>query len=254
MLSLYSQLKSPAMSFIKLLLTGVSYTSTIIELLISLCIEFIKRITRYISLPKFSFEFICSLMFFIGSIYFTVLCQKYASNRKNENISLPDILHTESLNFSKYYKLTDIPINIYVLLLIFRFNKHIPKFLWMMSLNYFIRALSFSMTTLPKCGKMIDKDNSRSCSMILKDYITFKDTHIGHNNDLLPSGHVSFSAMFAFYANRYGYLSPLHNKILWSVNIINSIFIILTRCHYSIDVLYAYIISYLVYSKMSKII
>lgn len=258
MLSLYSKLKNPISRFSKFLITGVSDIPSIIELLLSLYIKFFyaifKILKRHISLPKLSNELFLSGLIFIGSLYFTVFCQKYSSNRKNGNIPLPDILHTDSLNFSKYYKITDIPINIYVFLLIFVFNKHIPKFLWMMSLNYFLRALSFSMTTLPKCGIMIDKDNNRSCSKILLDYVTLKDTHIGHNNDLLPSGHVTFSSLFVFYANRYEYLSPLHNKILWAINIINSIFIILTRCHYSIDVLYAYVVSYLVYSKLNKII
>lgn len=211
-------------------------------------------IQRYFSLPKLSVELYFSLLFFICSLYFTVMCQKYSSNKRNNNSPLPDILHTRRLNYSKYYKLTDIPINIYVFLLIFSFNRHVPKFLWMMSITYFVRALSFSMTTLPKCGMMVDKDNNRSCSKILLDYVSLKDTHMGHNNDLLPSGHVCFSALFVMYANRYGYLSPLHNKILWSVNILNSIFIILTRCHYSIDVMYAYVISYLVYSKMNILI
>jgi hypothetical protein len=219
-----------------------------------LYLKVLKLLKKYLSLPTLSVELLFSLIAFISSSYFTVICQKYASNKKNRNIPLPDILHVDSLNFSRYYKLTNIVINVYLFLLIFRFNKHIPKFLWMMSMNYFIRALSFSMTILPKCGSMIDKDSTRTCSQILKDYITLKDTHIGHNNDLLPSGHVSFSVIFVLYANKYGYLSHRYNNIFWLINILNSIFIILTRCHYSIDIFYAYVLSYVIYLKMNKII
>ena len=206
------------------------------------------------SLPKPSFELVCSASLFISSVYFTITCQKYSSNKRNGNIPLPDILHTNKLDLSKIYRITDIPINVYIFLLIFRFNKHIPKLFWLMAITYFIRALSFSMTILPKCGKMKDKDNSRSCSQIIKDYITMKDTHIGHNNDLLPSGHVCFSTMFVLYARKYGYISSKTSMIIWFVNIINSVLIILSRCHYSIDVFYAYIITYTIYKHLINFI
>lgn len=213
--------------------------------------SFISKLRSKFSLPPLNRETIVSFLFFLSSVYFTIYCQKYASSRSISNIPLPDFLHIDSLDLSKLYKLTDIPINVYIVLLLFCFNTRLPKFFWMMGLTYFIRSLSFSMTILPKCGKMIDKDNSRSCLQILKDYVTLKDTHIGHNNDLLPSGHVCFSVIFSLYSGRYGYLSRNKSILLWTVNILNSLMIVLTRCHYSIDVFYAYILSYFVYSNLT---
>ena len=214
--------------------------------------DFIRLLRSIISLslPKVSIELTTSFIVFVGSLYFTVLCQKYSNRRRNDNVPLPDILHTPRLDLSSIYKITDIPINVYIFLLVFKFNKHLSKFLWTMSLIYFVRALSFSVTTLPKCGKMKDKDNTRSCSAILRDYITLKDTHIGHNNDLLPSGHVCFSTLFVLYTQKYGYLTPTTNRMVWVVNIVNSILIILSRCHYSIDVFYAYVLTYMFYKLL----
>lgn len=207
-----------------------------------------------LSLPKLSKELVTSSITFIASLYFTVYCQKYSSKKKNSNIPLPDILHIDSLNLSNIYRITDIPINVYIILLLFKYNKHGPKFLWLISATYFLRALSFSMTTLPKCHNINDKDDTKSCFSILKDYITLKDTHIGHNNDLLPSGHVSFATIFILYLQNYERVNNRIATIIWITNILNSILIILSRCHYSIDVFYAYILSYTVYNSMKYII
>lgn len=201
------------------------------------------------SFPVITCELVFSFLCFVCSLYFTVFCQKHSSNRKNKNVPLPDILHTDNLDFSPYYKLTGVPINLYTFLLIFYFNKHIEKFLYMLTFMYTIRAISFSLTILPKCGKMNDKDNTRSCSQILFDYVTMRDPHIGHNNDLLFSGHVGFVCLFNLYVYHFGYVGYETNAFMWFINFINSIFIILTRCHYSIDVLYSYIVTYLIYDK-----
>ncbi len=207
-----------------------------------------------LGLPKPSLKLLLSIFTFIGSMYFTIYCQKISSNKRNKNIPLPDILHTDRLNLSKYYKYTDILINVNFILLFFFFNKNIDKFLFLMSANYVARAISFSSTILPKCGNMKDKDNNRSCTSILMDYITLKDTHTGHNNDLLFSGHVSFCTLFNLYCRRFGYVSNRTSNIMWVINIINSLMIILTRCHYSIDVIYAYITTFVIYKNLINFI
>lgn len=214
----------------------------------------IIRYNHILSFPKVSIELVCSSLTFLGALYFTVVCQKYSSNKRNQNIALPDILHINKLDVSRFYKATDVMMNLYIFLLVFKFNNHLPKFLWMVSVLYIVRALSFSMTILPKCGKMPDKDNNRTSSKILLDYITLKDTHIGHNNDLLPSGHVSFSTLFLFYIGKYKYVSPRILRLMWCIHVINSFFIIISRCHYSIDVFYAYILTQTVYNSMKKFI
>ena len=177
-----------------------------------------------------------------------MFCQKYSSkymyiNNNNKKLVLRDILHTPDLDFSKYYKITDIPINIFLFLLIFRYNKNLHKFLFIMAINYIIRAISFSITILPKCGVTKDKDNTRSCTSMLLDYVTLKDTHIGHNQDLLFSGHASFSLLFSLYISYIEKVKGKTKNVIWLITLLNSIGIIITRCHYSIDVYYAYIVT-----------
>lgn len=190
-----------------------------------------------------------SLLFFLSSIYFTIWCQKKTSDRRNNNIPLPDILHTSQLDISRWYRITNIPINAYIFFLIYTCFRRssscekIPIFFLAMGMTYFIRALSFSMTILPKCGKMKDKNNTRSCNRIIYDYLSLKDTHIGHNNDLLPSGHVCFSHIFWMFVTKYKIVDRKWSNFILLINIINSLLIVMSRCHYSIDVFYAYLLS-----------
>ncbi len=198
-------------------------------------------------------NFITPISIFISSLYFTFYCQKKTSDKKNiENYTLPDILHTDSLNYHKYYKWGDVSLQICILSL-FYFNEYIDKFLILMSMIYIIRGISFSITILPKCGKMIDKDNTRSCTQIFIDYATLKDNHTGHNNDLLFSGHVSFMFLFCLYIT-YFYKLYENSMIIflsyWLLLFVSSIGVIITRCHYSIDVLYAYITTFFVFQNV----
>lgn len=210
-----------------------------------------STIFKEVRFPERSKINIFGLLILLTSFISTIEAQKYVSYKKRyDDKPLVDFLHRKSLDMSKYYKITDIPINIYILLILLKFNKKVHLFTISLAVTYFLRLLSFSMTVLPKCGKMKDKDSTRSSLHILKDYLSLKDTHIGHNNDLLPSGHVCFSNIFYLYISRNKNASPLFKKIVLYTNIINSIFIILSRCHYSVDVFYGYILSYLVYSNL----
>ena len=113
-----------------------------------------------------------------------------------------------------------------------------------------MRTISFTITILPKCGKMPDKDNSRSCYQILKDYATFQDTHTGHNNDLLFSGHTAFMTLYCLYVSHYYPEYLVISSMSWILNIGLSILNIMSRCHYSIDIFYALITTTFVFQNL----
>jgi hypothetical protein len=193
------------------------------------------------------FETFISVLFLISSFYFLIYCQKRSSLLDNCKVALKDVLHINCLDYSSYYQLTDIPMSTYIILLAY-FHENVYVFFIQLGIIQYLRAFSFSMTILPKCSKNEDKDNTRSCSRILFDYITLRDTHTGHNNDLLFSGHVSFIFLFWLYMGHFHYNIYLQ-VLIGIVNIINSFATIVTRCHYSIDVFYAYVMTYLVFEN-----
>lgn len=177
--------------------------------------------------------------------------QKYASNKHNMPQSpLLDLLHHPDLIFMvKYYTVSDYVIYFYIASLILFFNQYLYVFVYQLSFIYLFRSISFSITILPKCGKMKDKDNNRSSFQILYDYLSLSDKHTGHNNDLLFSGHSSFMLLYVLYLSYFSVIPLPIVYLLHFINFILSILNILSRCHYSIDVLYAYIVTIFIFQN-----
>lgn len=173
------------------------------------------------------------------------------SRENKHRIVLPDILHREDLKFlHKYYRISDNFIFLSISSLIFYYNSNLMSFLFDLSIIYLLRTISFTITILPKCGFMKDKDNTRSCVQILKDYVTFKDVHTGHNNDLLFSGHTAFMTLYCYHLGYFYDISESFKMIIWGLNFLLSLLNVASRCHYSIDVFYAYIVTSFVFGKL----
>jgi hypothetical protein len=186
----------------------------------------------------------------ILSFLFTIYCQKHSL--LNNQPALPDVLHkiNQRFNLSHYYKLTDIPVNLLISLVVLVYNKNIDKWLYKLSILYFIRAVSFYITVLPKCSSSSLIDLNKSTINIFWDFLTGK-TSTRMNSDLLPSGHTLIMWLSCLHIKN-NYSNSIHLTTFYKtfqvhpdfyklLCIVNSLFIILTRNHYSIDVLYAYI-------------
>lgn len=186
-----------------------------------------------------------SIFFLLFSIATMIKAQIYIAS-KNTNIPLYDHLHS-SRKFTKFYNISDYFINIYILSL-FYFNDHITTFLNLLSIIYLFRTFSFTITILPKCGIMPDKTD-KSVGSILYKYLTLKDKHTGYNNDLLFSGHTAFMFLYFLYLSHFNYISVGSSYILFSVNFILSILNIISKCHYSIDILYGYIVTLFIFQN-----
>jgi hypothetical protein len=183
---------------------------------------------------------ISSISCLLTSLLITFECQKYASITNTLKTPLQDVLHFSDF-FLKYYNISDYVIGFYIISLILFFNNHIDVFLYQLSILYLIRSLSFSITLLPKCGKMADKSDNTGSFKILFQYITLKDTHTGHNNDLLFSGHSMFMLLYVLHLSKFYDIHILIKAILHIVSGSMSLLNIVSRCHYSVDILYAYI-------------
>jgi hypothetical protein len=196
-------------------------------------------------------EVIGSISFLIIALLITCELQKYASNTITLLNPLQDILHRPELLFLiKYYNISDYVIGFYITTLVLFFNNYIHIFLYQLSILYLLRSISFSITLLPKCGKMKDKDNTRSSFRMLFDYLILRDTHTGHNNDLLFSGHSCFMLLYTLHVGKYYTFPP--QTIIYLLHIVNGIMSMLnivSRCHYSIDILYAYITTIFIFQN-----
>jgi len=186
----------------------------------------------------FNIKTIKSGSLLILSFLFTIYCQKHSL--LNNQPALPDVLHkiNQRFNLSHYYKLTDILVNLLISLVVLVYNKNIDKWFYKLSILYFIRAVSFYITVLPKCSSSSLINLNKSTLNIFWDFLTGK-TSTRMNSDLLPSGHTLIMWLSCLHIKN-NYNTKYHKYYKW-LCIVNSLFIILTRNHYSIDVLYAYI-------------
>lgn len=194
--------------------------------------------------------FLFSLSLFIGTLFVMTKAQKIISTAIPRDFPvLVDFFHCESLDFSEYYMVSDYFIMSGIFLLFTTFNSFWSSFLYDLSLIYMLRTLSFSLTILPKCGKMKDKDNNRTCAQILWDYASFKDRHTGHNNDLLFSGHTAFMTLYCLHVSyfypEYVYFNFICAILTGGLSVWN----VFSRCHYSIDILYALITTTLIFQN-----
>jgi hypothetical protein len=171
--------------------------------------------------------------------------QIYCS-KKNTPIPLFDHLHFNT-KYIKFYNISDYFINFYILTL-FYFNDHISKFINLLAIVYLFRTLFFTITILPKCGLMPDKTD-KSVRSILYKYITFKDKHTGYNNDLLFSGHTAFMFLYYLYLVKFNFITYNKSIVLFMINLILSILNILSRCHYSIDIVLGYIMPLFIFQN-----
>jgi hypothetical protein len=195
------------------------------------------------------------MLSFIG-IVISYLMVSYFGRRLNIvhpniiGIPLIDVFHTEELKFmSKYYNVADYLIGPYLLLIMY-FNTYLNAFFIVQTIINVLRCISFSLTILPKPGLMENKNPKRSLYEITWAYFSMKDKHVGFNNDLLFSGHVSLLVTVSLYMSYFYSSFIILNIILWITTVSFSMIIILSRCHYTIDVLYAYIICILIFQNV----
>lgn len=191
-----------------------------------------------------------SAIFFICSVLVMFEAQRYSAKKgTNDTVKLYDQLHQIFPDLSNYYQTGDVFIGLYTISL-FYFNERIDIFLNCLSVLYLLRSASFTVTILPKCGTMPNKDMTRSSVTMLKDYISFKDKHPAGHNDMLPSGHCTFLTLYALYISEFCNIGLFSQCLIWGINFILGMITIASRCHYSIDVLYAFISTLCVFQNL----
>ena len=177
------------------------------------------------------------LLFFIFTIFFHMASQAYAYSRGKHinSMELPDFFQDRlNLTYQNHTVLINdtIPIGLtlYLLYKLIYYKKWIEyyRYIFMLSIMYFMRAILFSATVLP--------DSSKRCN---------PDNLLGGCNDLIFSGHTGLTVITLMFLYYNFYKSNTFIAISILTIFILSFVILVKRAHYTVDILLALIIPYL---------
>jgi hypothetical protein len=191
------------------------------------------RKVRYILYILFFIAAVCTRTFILRS----VLSERSVLDRKAKPLqdSMHSIIPKISEEIGKIKELTTfVPFLIFLFYILREKNYRVLfDFVKLFAMILFIRSLSFYLTMLPDASERCDPEATGIN---------------GGCNDLLFSGHTSFQILSLLYLYYY---SETWNKYPNTIKIpflslipINAYLILATRDHYSIDILYALIVSY----------
>jgi len=153
----------------------------------------------------------------------------------DKKTDLYDMTHKILPDLHKYHVIINIiPIILIIYLFIDNNGSNVFRdVLFILPVVFIIRALTIMSTILPKHELCVAENN------IISNFING-----GGCYDKVFSGHTSFVAIFT--------LSMYDNKLIdilsfSIINIINCLLLLITRAHYTVDIILGLVISYLVY-------
>ena len=171
------------------------------------------------------------LAFIFVSNYLTHVFGKQFYESQTNNGKIFDILHEITPDLHDYRAYNDIILGLTIVSFFFVPFTLIQEFLGKFILIMFVRALTIVSTILPKHEKCEPK----------LDWIQMVK---GQCYDKVFSGHTAFVLLATLIFLREGIIGL---PMFFLVNLLNMTSIILTRSHYTIDIILAVVITYLVY-------
>ena len=155
----------------------------------------------------------------------------YVNTDKNDFPMIYDMLHETTPYISEFTYIPDI-ICISLLLCLLLNIKMLYKFIGLVISIFIIRTITISVTILPR---------NKNCG-IIKNTCMFR----GGCYDKIFSGHFSIVllSLILLYENNY-----INLFLLIFINLLNALFIVLTRAHYTVDIIVALFITLFVYTN-----
>ena len=158
-----------------------------------------------------------------------------------------DIIHHNFKDYSAFHYAKNIVTGLFILPFIFNLHaisKIQQKFFLIIPLLVIIRSLFTSVTIFPATRENGPNDTAS------KD-ISFFDYFFGDNYDRMFSGHICFAVTASFLVFNLGIFSTntLNLTLIGLINLIHAFIIVVTRSHYTIDVLNSGIITYLLLNQ-----
>ena len=167
-----------------------------------------------------------------------------------ESKPLRDTVHNiaDKFNFlSKCHQVPEIVIGMYTLAFIILCTDKITDFLMILSILLLVRAVSYNVTVLPTCDTRKDLTFIHDSLWTIIKYYVMNPFSLGGINDLLFSGHCSFLTLLTLFLTSYGTHVLIFKMMLWIVTCIISFLIVALRRHYTIDIMYAFIVTHYVF-------
>ncbi len=166
-------------------------------------------------------------------LYITYLTHKRVKeNGTVKRRPLNDLIHTHTPNLNKYSILMDVLLFIFVVPFLINFKiAAIKQFINIFSIIIILRSFAILITDIPSSDKECDPHN-----------ITIYNLIFGHCSDKIFSNHTAFTILAILVIYNFNILNNNHTLILGIFQILYALGIILTRCHYSVDVLLSYYI------------
>ena len=179
------------------------------------------------SLPLI-FYVIPYLIHIFSTYYFTKI--KFLKDYNNKD--LYDIIASNTPNLHNYCEIVNVVLLIFFIPFLLNFKtKYLVSFFKYLSIVILLRSILNFATILPSC-------NNEKCHN--ESYFKYL---IGHCNDKIFSGHISVGIILIYLLYKYKLLNKLTFTIFLIMLLFISVFIILCRWHYTVDVLLAYIIT-----------
>jgi hypothetical protein len=143
---------------------------------------------------------------------------------------LYDIIHYNTSNLSDYKYLVDLLAFVFILPLIYCNGKCKSEFIYISTIVIILRSFTILVNDLPKSDI-----NCKQTSTIYS-YI------FGHCHDKIFSGHVALTLIALLLIKKYDIFNKKITSIISILHLFYSFLIILTRGHYTMDVLLSYYI------------
>ena len=157
--------------------------------------------------------------------------------QQNEN-KVFDLVHMFTPDFHEYGGIVNLIPLLFLGTFLFTKGNLIWEFAEKFLLLIFVRSLTIFLTILPKHEHCSKRFQWSTCL-------------VGQCYDKIFSGHTALTTLAALLLVRGGYI-PSWLGILFVT--FETIFILVTRSHYSIDVFFAMVMSYLVYDKKTLLL
>lgn len=178
--------------------------------------------------------FIIALLIHIYTTYLThkrIKINKYYARKP-----LYDIIHNNTNEYSNYSNLVDIATLIFIFP-IFKSLKNdnfepISYFISIFSILMILRSFALLATDIPSCDKNCNPHN-----------LTLYNIFFGHCHDKLFSGHNAITILSIITAYKFKLITIQQLTLLIILQLIYAYSIIITRSHYTVDVLLSYYIT-----------
>ena len=155
----------------------------------------------------------------------------------NEN-KVFDLIHEFTPDFHEYGGIVNLIPLLFLGTFLFTKGNLIWEFAEKFLILIFLRSITIFFTILPKHENCSKRFQWSTCL-------------VGQCYDKIFSGHTALTVLAALLLNRGGYIPTWLGILFVGVEIL---FILLTRSHYSVDVLFAMVITYLVYDKKTLLL